>query len=313
MPIVAAWRAALQQPAAPALLPQVDANADGRSDVFWHNPAAQRIQPWLMNGTSFAYGTSSVISSAYRVAAVGDFNGDGRADLVWRDLNRTVLWQWQARASGGYNIVKLRNYPTGWEIGGVGDINRDGRSDIIWHNAAQQRFQAWLMNGTTWAYGSVQSRAGGFVMVGAGDFNGDGYVDLLWRDSARTMVSAQMGAASGIFGAAANVRTYPAGWNPVGLRRANADARADIFWHNPTTGSLQAWLMNGFTATNGPVQAPGVGYSVSSMGDYNGDGLSDLLWHNDARTHLYLWLARTDGNYNKLLLRSHPAGWSIVH
>ncbi|QSX79668.1 reprolysin-like metallopeptidase [Agrilutibacter solisilvae] len=141
MPIIVTFRSAVQE-ANVALMPQVDANADGRSDLFWHNPTAERIQPWLMNGTTFAYGVASTIGNIYRVAAVGDFNGDGRADLIWRDINRTVLWEWQAKATGGYNVVQLRTFPAGWDIGGVGDVNRDGRSDLIWHSPTQEKFQA---------------------------------------------------------------------------------------------------------------------------------------------------------------------------
>jgi hypothetical protein len=99
----------------------------------------------------------------------------------------------------------------------------------------------------------------------------------------------------------------------VGIRRADANARTDIYWHNPTSGNLQAWLMNGAAITYGRNNAISNIYRVTSMGDYNNDGLSDVMWHDVSKTRLWEWQARADGTYAVVSLRSYPTGWTVVH
>src|SRR5690606_10286077 len=99
-----------------------DANRAGRSDIFWHNPTAGRVQIWRMNGATFTYGPTSSIG-AYTVEGIGDFNGDGFADLVWANVAKTQVWVWLGAANGGYSTLYVRGYPAGWTIAGVGDVN----------------------------------------------------------------------------------------------------------------------------------------------------------------------------------------------
>jgi hypothetical protein len=57
------------------------------------------------------------IASQYRVAAIGDYNGDGRSDVFWRDTAKTTLWIWRAEPAGGFAIDYVGAYPpAGWEI-----------------------------------------------------------------------------------------------------------------------------------------------------------------------------------------------------
>ena len=94
---------------------------------------------------------------------------------------------------------------------------------------------------------------------------------------------------------------------------ANGDGRMDLFWHNPTVGGLQAWLMNGFTWTYGPVNPIASQYEVAAVGDFNGDGRADLAWQDQARTTVWSWQGRSDLGYSIALLRGYPTGWSLVH
>lgn len=288
-----------------------DSNGDGRSDVFWNNPTQGGMQAWLMNGTSWTYGPVNAISNQYRVAGIGDFNGDGLADILWHDVAKTTFWQWQRRSDGGYNVVNLRSYPAGWDVAGIGDANGDGRADIFWHNPTQGAVQPWLMNGVTWAYGTVYGVGTQYRITGIGDFNGDGRSDILWHDQNKTALYQWQSNANGTYGVA-YLRSYPAAWDVVGIGHANNDGREDVYWHNPTQGSVQTWLMNGVAWAYGPVNPVGTQFRVADIGDFNGDGLSDLIWHDQAKTALYQWQALSAGGYNIASLRSYPAGWEIV-
>lgn len=65
----------------------------------------------------------------------GDFNGDGRADILWRNDDGTVA-DWLANASGGFtpNLASLAAAPGDWHIVSVGDYDGDGHDDLAWRN-----------------------------------------------------------------------------------------------------------------------------------------------------------------------------------
>src|SRR5215471_12961172 len=71
---------------APAAKPKIDFNGDGRADVFLRNLFTGDIAAWLINDggvpQSVLYGTVAP-STGWTPINVGDFNGDGRTDLLW--------------------------------------------------------------------------------------------------------------------------------------------------------------------------------------------------------------------------------------
>ncbi len=85
-----------------------------------------------------------------RVVGTGDFNGDGKSDILWR--NAVTGWNsiWYMNnttvsSKGTVDIVTDLN----WHIMGAADFNNDGKSDIIWRNNANGQNVVWLMNGNT--------------------------------------------------------------------------------------------------------------------------------------------------------------------
>ncbi|KAB8179326.1 hypothetical protein FKV24_012910 [Lysobacter maris] len=287
-----------------------DANADGRSDLFWHNPTAGSEQGWFMNGSSWTYGAVASINPKYQLAGIGDFNGDGYADLLWVDSAKTQVWVWTGSAGGSYSTNLLRSYPAGWSLVGTGDVNGDGRNDIVWHNASAQKLQAWYMNGASIQYGPVSTIQSQYRVAAVGDFNGDGRADILWNDQAKTKVWLWQTNPAGTF-TVKFVRDYPAGWTVVGRGDANGDGRADVFWHNATSGKMQAWFMNGSSVSYGAVKDIDSKYRVAAVGDYNGDGLSDIVWVDQAKTKLWMWTAVNSSFYSVQFLRAYPVGWNV--
>ena len=72
----------------------------------------------------------------------------------------------------------------------------------------------------------------------------------------------------------------------------DADGRADLLWHNPSTGQLYAWLMNGRAQASATFLTPGsvgTAWQVRGIADLDGDGRSDVLFHNQATGELYAW------------------------
>jgi hypothetical protein len=75
-----------------------DFNGDGIQDVVWRNNAANITRFWTFNtsGTPVQTADNSAIvaGSSFQIQAIADINGDGKSDLVWRDLgtDRSVVW-----------------------------------------------------------------------------------------------------------------------------------------------------------------------------------------------------------------------------
>jgi hypothetical protein len=298
-----------------------DFNGDGRSDVLWRSEAGGLLN-WLgqANGGFVNNGANSWIADApsnWQVIGTGDFNGDGRDDLLWRSTSGE-LTNWVGQANGGFvnngANAWFTNLPLSWQVVGAGDFNGDGRDDLMWQSATGE-ISNWLgtANGgftnngaNAWAKGS-----GSWHIVGTGDFNGDGRDDILWRSDAGQLTN-WLGRADGGFvnnGANAWNGTLSSNWHVVGTGDFNGDGRDDIMWRS-SSGEYSNWLSaaNGGFTNNG-ANSYGVGptsWHIVGIGDYNGDGRDDLLWRSDAGGFSN-WLANANGGF----INNGANSWSV--
>jgi len=148
------------------------------------------VTEWLgqSDGSMVANGAvANNVSNDWHVVGTGDFNGDGRADVVWQNTSGTVT-DWLGRRDGTFagNAAQLSVNPGAqWHVVASGDFNGDGRDDLLLRNDTGT-VSEWLGHGN----GSMASNpsANGFVgtdwhVVGTGDFNGDGRADVLWQNA----------------------------------------------------------------------------------------------------------------------------------
>ncbi|MGB5053909.1 MAG: FG-GAP-like repeat-containing protein, partial [Nitrospirales bacterium] len=78
-----------------------------------------------------------------------DLNGDGKADLVFRNTKTGEVVVWLLSGTNGTASGILGQLPTEWALRGTGDVNGDGKADLIWRNATSGAVAVWLMNGLT--------------------------------------------------------------------------------------------------------------------------------------------------------------------
>ena len=83
-----------------------------------------------MNGATATSSTTINSSSDWTVVAVGDFNGDGKADILWQQSSTGITMM---QTMNGTAVVAsyLINSNPDWSIAGVGDFDGDGKADIL--------------------------------------------------------------------------------------------------------------------------------------------------------------------------------------
>ncbi|MEP7766375.1 VCBS repeat-containing protein, partial [Sanguibacter sp. 26GB23] len=71
----------------------------------------------------------------WEVKGSGDFNGDGKGDVLWRRVDRGDTWFYLMNGLKiGTSLPSLWVTDLNFEIAATGDINGDGTDDVIWRN-----------------------------------------------------------------------------------------------------------------------------------------------------------------------------------
>ena len=233
------------------------------------------------DGTFQVQQTYAVGSSPYAIA-VGDFNGDGRPDLVVINSisNGTVS---VLLGNGDGTFQSPQTYGAGIHPNSVavGDFNRDGAADLVVTNGSANTVSVLLGNGD----GTFQSRqtfAAGTYPYGlaVGDFNGDGKADLTVTDINANMVSVLLGNGDGTF---QSPQMYATGNTPytVAVGDFNGDGKADLVVTNYSDNTVGILAGNGDGTFQSQVTyATGNYPSLLALGDFNGDGKTDLTVTN---------------------------------
>ena len=84
------------------------------------------------------YANSAVnVPLDWHVEGVGDFNGDGKDDILWRnDAGLTITWLGQDQRQLRRQLCQLRKERAAgdWDVEAIGDYNGDGRDDVLWRH-----------------------------------------------------------------------------------------------------------------------------------------------------------------------------------
>jgi FG-GAP-like repeat len=126
--------------------------ADKKGVIFLRNTVTGEVGVWVMKGaTPVQIVDFGVVPLTWTIAGIGDFDGNGSSDILWRDnLGNVGIWLMKTDASG-ISILKssvLSNVGLNWSIAQTGDYNGDGNADILWIDNLGN-VGSWFMNGTT--------------------------------------------------------------------------------------------------------------------------------------------------------------------
>ncbi len=271
----------------PASFFVADVNNDGKDDfiVQWCTSSKLRTTYTYLgkassSGGYFSAAVSSTSSIPYKLedhVFTGDFNGDGRADLLLQTKNASnkrqlVTFIGNADGSFGPGVTFTSNfeyYPFRligrWSVPSqffVGDVNGDGYDDFVVHEriavegvrkhivyrgkAASPYFSEGVETVTTDGYQIADK-------VYAGDFTGDGKMDLLvhWRKDGFRQLLLYKGTATGAFAAGVNFTSTrkhdPAVYSTkinVGKTTGSANASFIVHWVTGNSNTTAIKVIN---------------------------------------------------------------------
>jgi hypothetical protein len=294
---------------------QLDFSGNGHSNLLMHNLNTGVVQLWTTNGTQPA--TTSTVATAnpqWGIIGNGDFNGDGKGDILWRDDNG-MLATWEMNGStllAGSTVQQVNN---DWKVAGTGNFNADVYNDILWRNDNGQ-VGLWEMKGSSFLAASVivtgtpnDQIPVNWQIAGTGDFNGDNKTDILWRsDNGDLGVWEMYG--STIAGSTVVANPPPTSWNIVGIGDFNGDHRSDILWRNGD--ELSIWNMDGgHSIARGVLETVASNQTVVGVGDISGDGRADIMLQ-DASGHLTAQLVNNFSVISQTNVATVDPGWVMT-
>ncbi|MGI8988155.1 MAG: beta strand repeat-containing protein, partial [Bryobacteraceae bacterium] len=194
-------------PTDPHSLAVGDFNGDGVSDIAVADTdnagqGGNKVAVFLGNGSGAftpAPGSPFIVGSNPTAVAVGDFNGDGNADLAIANRGSNDVTVLLGNGSGGFTPVPGSPFPTGSPGSpfglAVGDFNGDGNIDLAVSNFSDG-VAVLLGNGSG---GFIPEPGSPFVVginprsMAVGDFNGDGKTDLAVANNGSNNVTVLLG------------------------------------------------------------------------------------------------------------------------
>jgi hypothetical protein len=274
----------------PAGIAVGDFNNDGKPDLALEGSSGglHMLTIFLGNGDGTFAALPAVPAGAGTYLpslAIGDFNGDGNADIATANVDNLAdnVAIFLGNGDGTFQAYKNTqvNASSSFPIADVkvGDLNRDGKLDVAALIAPMGAIPGTLYvllgtgNGDFGSPISVTTKqpAGQFAL---GDINGDGITDVVTNGGG---IEYLRGRGDGTFESQAQIETF-SGTFGIALGDLNADNRLDVLTSTFYDGSTI--VMNEKGGFGEPVTLPTGSAVVSyqtAIADFNNDGQPDFV------------------------------------
>jgi len=176
------------------------AGPDGNSDLVFLHQTTRQVEFWMMNGTARVGAAvpltgTAPLSSDWDLSASGDFNFDGRSDLVWRNhvTQKIVTWLMSGTQKAGERIpTPDQAADANWQIVAALDYNHDGNRDFLFYNTSSGKIVLWWLDPNmvrTQGFFTTPDSAGNanWKVVAGGDYSASTQTqccvaDIVWRN-----------------------------------------------------------------------------------------------------------------------------------
>ena len=226
-----------------------DFDGNGQDDLLFRNSSTGNMVFYLMHGMNYdrySYTNTPPSVSTWTIETIGDFDGDGKDDLLWRrrtDGCRAIWYMNGGERAGMATIVDTLS--SSWNMQ-RGYFNDDNKADLLVRNSTTGDTRIWIMDGSTVVTNAfVATVADHWSVQGVGDFDGDRKDDILWQNSSTgDLYIWFMDGMTLLSGAAIEVY-LSLNWRVERVMDFNGDHKMDIFLRNTSTYMPVVWIMDG--------------------------------------------------------------------
>ena len=122
---------------------------DTQPDLLWQRDDGTLAVWWMDGPRNYANAllNPNRPGTGWRVVGTGDFDGDGKTDIVFQHTNWQVAF-WLMDGKNLRKAVLLRVWSRGWRVVGTGDFDGDKSLDLLLQNGSNVGY--WKMNGTNY-------------------------------------------------------------------------------------------------------------------------------------------------------------------
>ena len=235
-----------------------DLNGDDRDDVILRH-ADGRWMYHAMNGHRSQHDDRGALNltrgANWRIAGSGDFDGDGKDDL----LLRSVDGRWRHyRMDGRVGAVALSELPVEieWRLAGIGDLDGNGSDELLLRDTDGAWRYYHIDEGGRWAGREADLASDpAYRVAGIGDLNGDGNDDVLLREMTGRWEYRPMNGHRAIAAGSgsADIPSNPL-WRLAGIGDLNGDGNDDVLLRH-ANGQWRYVAMAGSRAISGDTGA----------------------------------------------------------
>jgi hypothetical protein len=291
-----------------------DINGDGKADLVYFYPQGGIVWTFRSKGdgtfTSGGYGLPHGFDAGGGTWTTADFNGDGKADLVYFYPQGGIVWTFRSKGDGTFTSAGY-GLPHGFDgINGrwsTADINGDGRADLVYVYPPGDVVWTFRSKGdgtftpVQYALPHGFDASNGTWM--SADINGDGRADLayfyppggiVWTFRSKgdgTFTSGGYGLPHGFDGGSGS-------WTAADI---SGDGKADLVYFYPPGGIVWTFRSKGDgTFTSGGYGLPhgfDGGNGTWTTTDVNGDGKADLEYIYPPGHILWTFRSKGDGTF----------------
>jgi hypothetical protein len=215
------------------------------------------------------------IAAGYYPAAIGDFYGNGLADVIFTSGQTYDLYLWKNNGNGTFTSISLGSRPAGWVLIGAGDVDGDGQDDLLWLNPSACEFGYWLMKNGVHVSTQITHITCGYYPLSIGYYTPSNRISIAWTSTYNDL---WMWDSNGSSFTSYQLEEFGSS-NPIAF--GGGYAGQNIMYS--TTGvaygypSYLSWVSNGLIARqfNGSNQQTSYGMGAYSQGTEAATGVDD--------------------------------------